>query len=321
MKESKLSIPTFQRRHHTFALCLSFVLTAALHLLAVSHAAAGEIEPRAYGNAPVGVNFLIAGYGHSQGGLSTDSSSPLMDAHIRVDKVILAYARTLDIFGNPGKLDVMLPYSDLSGNAMVFGAYRERSVSGLDDPRLRISVNFVGAPVLAVKEFAGWQQELLVGASIQVSAPFGQYDSDKLVNIGNNRWFVKPEIGISRAWNRVTLELSTGAFIFSDNTNYFGGKKLEQDPVSSSQAHVMYSFDRGMWAALSATYDYGGRSTVNGVKNNDLQSNSRLGATFSMPIDRNNSAKLYASRGVSTRSGTDYDLVGIAWQYRWGNGL
>lgn len=290
-------------------------------VLVASHADAGEIEPRAYGNSPVGVNFLIGVYAHSEGGLSTAASSPIQDAHLGMDTGILAYARTLDLWGTPGKIDVILPYSNLSGNAMVAGHYKERNVHGFHDPRFRFSVNFLGAPVLSVQEFAGYQQDLIIGASVQVSAPLGQYDPDKLVNLGTNRWFVNPDIGISKAWGDFTLELSTGVIFFSDNDDYYGGRVLEQDPVSSSQFHALYSFGKGYWAALSGTYDYGGRTTIDGMKGDDLQSNSRVGVTVVLPVNRNNSIKVTASTGVSTRTGSDYDLVGIAWQYRWGNGL
>lgn len=285
------------------------------------HADAGEIEPRSFGNTPVGVNFLIVGYAHSEGGLSTAASSPIEDAELSIDTGVLAYARSLEVWGKPGKFDVIVPYSDLSGTAMVAGEQKERNVSGLNDPLLRFSVNFFGAPVLSVQEFAGWQQDLIIGASVQVSAPLGQYDRDKLVNLGNNRWSVKPDLGVSKAWGEFTLELSSGVIFFTDNDDYFGGRNLEQDPVSTTQLHAMYNFGRGIWAALSGTYDYGGRTAIDGVRSDDLQSNWRTGVTFGLPVNRNNSIKLYASTGVSTRTGSDYDLIGIAWQYRWGNGL
>ena len=151
---------------------------------------------------------------------------------------VLAYARSLDVWGKSGKFDFILPYSQLSGSASVAGQQRERKVTGLDDPLFRFSVNFYGAPALSVKEFADYHQDLIIGASVQVSAPFGQYDKDKLVNLGDNRWFVKPGVGISKAWGAITAELSTGVFFFSENYNYFGGTRLKEDPVCSSQLHV-----------------------------------------------------------------------------------
>ena len=116
-----------------------------------------------------------------------------------MDTEILAYARSLNVMGKSAKFDMIVPYSDLSGSALVAGQPRERNVEGFNDPRFRFSMNFYGAPALSLDEFAKYQQDLIIGASVQVSAPLGQYDDTRLVNLGNNRWFVKPDIGISKA--------------------------------------------------------------------------------------------------------------------------
>jgi hypothetical protein len=300
----------------------SGVFTAIIALLFMAFQAdAGEIEPRAYVNTPVGINFLLVGYVYSDGGLLTAASSPIKDAQLKVHSAIIAYARSLDVLGKSGKLDVIFPYSQLSGDARVGGQERERDDSGLNDPRFRFSVNLYGAPAVSLEEFKDYKQDLIIGASVQVSAPFGQYDKNRLVNIGNNRWFVKPDIGISKAWGAIALELSTGVFFFSNNDDFFGGKTLEQDPVYSTQVHCTYSLGRGAWVALSGTYDYGGRTTIDGVRSDDLGKNSRVGGTLALPINRNNSVKLYASKGINTSTGPDTELFGLVWQYRWGNGL
>ena len=300
----------------------SGVIPAVIALLfAAAQTHAGEIEPRSYVNTPVGINFLLAGYSYADGGLSTAASSPIEDAELKMNTGVLAYARSLDLWGKSGKVDVILPYSQLSGSAMFEGQPRHRNVTGLNDPRFRVSVNFYGAPALSLQEFASYQQDLLIGASVQVSAPVGQYDPDKRVNLGNNRWFVKPDIGISKAWGALTLELSTGVFFFSKNDDYLDGKTLEQDPLYTTQLHVTYNLGSGIWAALSGTYDYGGRTTIDGVQRDDLENNSRVGATLALPVNRNNSIKLYASSGVYTSTGSDFDLLGIVWQSRWGQGL
>jgi len=294
------------------------ILMALMALLfATTLADAGEIEPRAYVNTPVGVNFLLAGYAYSNGDLSTPGASPLKDAKLTSHSGILAYARSLDVFGASGKFDVIAPYTDLSGTATVSGQPRERNVAGFNDPRCRFSVNFYGAPALSVEEFPDYRQDVLIGASVQVSVPLGQYDKSKLVNIGNHRWYVKPDIGISKQWGDFTLELSSGATFFTENKDYFGGNKQEQDPVYTSQFHATYNFGRGVWAALSGTYDNGGRTTVNGVRSADYQNNSRMGVTLALPVNRNNSVKLYASTAVHTTVGNDFDLLGIVWQLRW----
>ena len=295
----------------------SIVPNVVMFVMLSSNVIAAELEPRAYANAPVGLNFLAAGYVYSEGGLSTNSASPIQDAHLIIHNGVIAYARSLDVWGKSGKFDVIVPYSQLSGNALVGGTPKDRQVSGLNDPRFRFSINFIGAPALSMHDFANYKQDLIVGASVQVSAPLGQYDPSKLVNLGSNRWFIKPDIGISKAVDAFTIELSTGAFIFTKNNDYFGGGTLEQDPVFSTQAHITYSFKGGIWGALDATYDYGGRTTVNGVQNDDTQENSRFGATIALPLNRSYLVKLYTSTGVSIRTGSDYNLTGIIVQYRW----
>jgi hypothetical protein len=297
-------------------------LSVVIALLSLApFARAGEIEPRSFSNAPVGINFLIAGYAHSQGGLSTVASSPIEDAQLTMNTEVLAYARALDVWGKSGKFDVILPHSNLSGTAMVAGQPVGRHISGLNDPLFRFSTNFHGAPALSLQEFSKYKQDLIVGGSLQLSAPWGQYDPDKLVNLGSNRWFMKPNLGISKELGPLTFELSAGVFLFTDNNDYFKGSTLAQDPLYTTQLHTTYNFGRGVWAAVSGTYDYGGRTTINSIRKDDVQSNARVGATLALPVNTNNSIKLYASSGVATRIGNDYDLIGAAWQYRWGSGL
>ena len=178
-----------------------------------------------------------------------------------------------------------------------------------------------GAPALDLKDFRSYRQDLIVGASVQVSVPAGQYDPDRLVNIGSHRWWFKPELGVSKAVGPWTFELTAAATLFTDNNNFLGGQKRSQDPLYSSQANVIYTFPKGVWGSVDVTYYSGGRTTVDGERNFDLQKNWRVGATLAFPVDVHNSVKLYASSGVSSRTGNDFDLAGIAWQYRWGGGL
>ena len=296
----------------------------ALGLLAAAAACAAqaqEIEPRAYSNAPVGVNFVILGATYSTGALIFDPSVPITDAHLKTPAALFAYARVFGLGGKSAKVDVVVPYSWLSGNALYQGQPVERDVDGFADPKVRLSVNFVGAPALGLKEFAAYRQKLIVGASLQVSIPVGQYDSTKLVNLGTNRWAYKLEGAVSKARGPWTLECSAAVSLFGDNDDFFGGLTREQDPLYSFQAHGVYNFRSGVWLALDATYYTGGRTTVDGELNDDLQQNWRGGATLAIPVDRRNSVKLYASSGVSARTGSDYDLYGVGWQHRWGGGL
>ena len=296
-------------------------LLACAGLAIASRAAAQDIEPRTYSNAPIGVNFLIAGYAYTRGGLQFDSALDLTDAHLKTSNAVLGYARVFDLGGQSATLGVVVPYTGLSGTAVYQGDPVERSVTGFANPALRLCSNLYGAPALPLKDFRAWQQDVIIGACVAVSAPWSQYDPSRLVNIGTNRWTFKPALGISKTVGPWTIEAAAGATIFTVNKDFYGGNKREQDPVYSVQGHAIYGFRGGSWISVDATYFAGGRTTFNGVLKADLQQNWRVGATLAVPLDRLNSIKFYASSGLSDRTGNSFDLIGIAWQHRWGAGL
>ena len=283
---------------------------------------AQSIEPRLFSNAPIGLNFLIVGYTRSSGGVVLDASIPVEDAHMTANAPILGYARSLDISGMSGQIQFLVPYAWFSGQGLLAttGQVATRDVNGFGDPGARFTWNVHGAPALTAAEFGGYRQDLVVGVSLQVTAPYGQYDSSRLINLGTNRWSFKPEFGLSKALGRWILEGTGAVNVYTDNNDYFGGKHLSQDPLYSVQGHVVYRFPRGDWVSLDATYYTGGRTTIDGVEGNDLQSNSRYGLTGALPVNRQNSIKLYASNGLTTRVGQKFLLTGVAWNYRWSGG-
>jgi hypothetical protein len=290
-------------------------------VLATTGTHAQDIEPRAYSNAPVGMNFAIAGYAYTRGGLAFDPATRLTDPHLETNSAVLAYARVLDLWGKSAKFDVIAPFTSLSGTALFNGQPVSRDVDGFIDPRFRLSVNLYGAPALGLKEFRDYRQDLIIGASLQVQVPLGQYDPTRLINLGSNRWSFKPELGVSKALNAWTLEGKLATTFYTDNADFFGGQRREQDAVHSLQGNVIHNFASGVWASFDVTYYSGGRTTLNGVRGNDLQQNWRVGGSVAFPVDARNSVKVHLSSGISARTGNNFDAVGMAWQYRWGAGL
>lgn len=290
-------------------------------LLIIAEAEAQDLEPRAYTNIPLGVNFIVTGYACSAGGVLFDPSIPLDNANIKIHGTVLAYARSINVGGLSGKIDMILPYAWLSGTADFQGQPVSRDVSGLGDARVRMSVNFFGATALHLSGFKDYKQDLVVGASLQIYLPVGQYDPERLVNIGTNRFSFKPELGFSKTLGHMQLELTGGVTFFTVNNDFYQGKTMSQDLIVSLQGHFEYNFSRGIWAAIDGTYYWGGSTTVDEVEGNNLQKNTRLGCTLVLPFNLHHSLKLYFSTGVSTRTGSDFDLIGAIWQYRWGGGI
>jgi hypothetical protein len=316
-KPSKLRMNKTKSKFGQASICF----TAWLVLCLFGYQAnATDSDPRSYSNIPVGMNFLVAGYSHTAGNVAFAPSLPIKNAKINIDSAVLAYSRALDVFGKSGKVDLILPGVSLSGTAEVFGQPREREVGGFADPVARFYVNLYGAPALSIKEFADYEQDIIVGVSFAVSAPGGQYDEEKLVNIGTNRWSFKPEIGISKAWGPVTAELATGAYFFTDNNQPFRSDNQQQDPLFAAQGHLIYNFRPGIWAAFDANYYTGGLITTDGNSADNSLENWRMGGTLSVAVHRNHSIKVFGNTGIYSRTGGNFDTVGIAWMYRWGDG-
>jgi hypothetical protein len=141
------------------------------------------------------------------------------------------------------------------------------------------------------------------------------------VNLGTNRWYVRPELGASQAFGPLTMELSVGPTFFTDNTNFLNGHTRSQDPIVSGQAHAICDFGNGIWGSLDAQYWIDGSTAIDGQGNHNLERNWRFGGTLALPLSPNYSLKFFASTGVSARTNNNFDLIGILLQYRWGAGL
>lgn len=292
-------------------------ISIILFLVSIQSLTAQVLEPKLYANVPVGVNILFMGAGHTEGAIPGNQSLGLENPNLKINSAIFAYARSFDVLGHNAKFDLILPYSTLSGTAQQYGMDVSRNVRGMADAKARLTFNLLGAPSLSLQEFASYKQDTIVGVSIQATIPTGQYDSSKLINIGRDIWSIKPAIGISKRVSNYTFEFAADAEFYTTNDNFYGGIKREQDPIYSTQVHALYTFRRGMWLALGITYYVGGEYSNDGIGINKELKNSRMGMTFTMPINKQNSIKIFGSTGINTQYGSDFDGIAIAWQYSW----
>lgn len=295
--------------------------TWALLFASALPSAAQELEPGAYSVSPVGVNFLVATYNFSGGDVTFDPALPVEDAEATIHTTVFAYVRSVNVFGRSGNVGIVAPYSVGHLEGLYIGELAEVDRSGFRDPLVRFAVNLYGAPAMNLKGFASYRQRTNIGVSLVAALPLGEYDPTKLINLGSNRFSFKPEIGLSRALGKWTLELYGGVWLFTDNGDFYGGKSREQAPLGSAQVHVLYTLKPRMWLAVDANFYSGGRTKVDGRPNLDFQKNSRTGATFSFPLDRRQSLKLAYSRGAYTTIGADFTSLVAAYQYLWGSGL
>jgi hypothetical protein len=294
-----------------------FLLAVALLGALAGSGSAQEIEPRVYANIPVGMNFLAVGYSYSSGNVFMDPSLPIENLDAGLNIILARYIRSFNLFGAPAKFKAVLPWSSGHWDGVLDGDFQTRDTSGFADARLGLGVLLVGAPVLESSEFSTYEQEMVVGLGFSLVAPTGQYDPRKIINLGSNRWSFRSEIGLSKAFNKWTVEVAGGVWVYTDNGDFLGGNILSQDPFLVAKVNVVRSVRPGMWWAVGTGYGQGGRTFVNGDPRNTKQKNWRLSAMMVFPLSPTQGLSLTAASGRTFQAGADFDVVAIAYQFAW----
>lgn len=300
-------------RARTLWRCTIVALALALWSVASS---AQELTPRAYWPAPRGTQVGVIGYAYTDGNITFDPSIPIYEAETQVNGALLAYLRTFSLFGRSSNILVKLPYAWGKTEGLIGTEPASRKFSNFADLSVTVSVNLIGAPSMTVEEFQTFRADPhpILGMSIEVIAPTGDYSGTRLINTGANRWAIKPEFGFMYPLtDKLLLELEAGMWFFGDDDDFVVGKK-EQENIVTFETHLIRRFSPGFWISLDYTYYKGGRQTIDGDELIDIQSNSRIGGTLVKPLSRRQVIKLGYATGVRTRFGTDFDQFLLSYQ-------
>jgi hypothetical protein len=291
----------------------------AIPLLIFSIGAAGqELTPRSFWPAPHGTKILGLGYSYSTGDIVTDPSLPVSGVDSKINTGAAIYQQTLDLAGRSTNVQLELPYVFGTTSGELLGESARANYSGFGDLAATLSINILGAPTLTPAAFQALRlnPRPIVAASIRVVAPTGEYDPDKLINLGTNRWAVKAKLGyVQPLPHKTMLELGAGVWFFQDNRDFLGLTR-QQDPIGAFDASLIKRFKPGFWASLDASYYIGGRTTVDGIGRADFQRNFRAGISVAYPIRGRHAIKLGYSTGVVTETGGDYDNFLLSYFYR-----
>ncbi len=277
-----------------------------------------DLTPRTYWPAPRGTEIIVLGYAYQTGDVVTDPSLPIVGVDSEISSGVLAWQKTLGLFGRTTNFQIELPYADGTTRGDVEGLASRRDVQGFGDLAATVSINLKGAPSLEPDDFLTFRENprRIVAASIKVVAPTGQYDEDRVINIGTNRWAARVRLGlvepIAPKW---ILEMSVGTWFFQDNDEFVGTTR-EQEPITALDVSLIRRIRPGFWASLDATYYIGGRTTVDDTINADFQRNFRAGISLVYPLNPRHAVKLAYSNGLSTESGGDYQSVALSYVFR-----
>ena len=283
--------------------------------------AAQDLTPRAYFPAPVSTNAIVLIYAFATGEVLFDPTLPVTDVTAKIQSPVMSYYHAFNLAGRSANITGSIPFAAGNLRGKLVGEDRAIQRRGASDAVVRLGVNLRGGPARSAAEFVkGGRPRSLLGASVKVVLPTGQYDPARLINLGTNRWAFKPEP--SRWMGRVVIEGYGGVWFFTANDDFAGGAeglgaKRTQAPIGAWELHLSYDVNPRFWISLDANYWHGGRTSVNGVEGVTLQSNSRLGLTGSLPLTRRQSLKISYSDGLVIRAGGRFRILSAGWQYGW----
>ena len=285
---------------------------AIIAMTLFSHSAfAQEIEARRWAHLPIGTNIVSVAGVHSEGDVFLDPVLKIEDGEVNVDTAVTSFIHAFDLYGKTARLDVQLPYQKSKWSGLLNGEQRSVKRQGWADPFVRLSVNLLGAPALKGKEFRAYKvaqtTNTIVGASLGLRLPLGRYDEDKLFNIGNNRYVIRPQVGVVHTRDAWSYELTGSVNFYTDNDEFWQGQEREQDPLYVLQTHIVYTFKNRVWLSTALGYDYGGETSVDGIDKEDHKENAFFSASLGFPITKSSSIKL-AYVGGQTQENVGSDI-------------
>lgn len=292
-------------------------LTAATLMIAPLASLADNA--RDWQNTPINMNFLFGYYNLVDSNTPIDTALPIKGLSLNADVYIARYARSFDVDGRNTAIQVLQPYADVSASfddSRFFSGTKHNGGQG--DTQLVFAHNFFGGPALTAEQFAGWTPETFFSGAVFLTAPTGDYDKHRIINIGSNRWAFKPELAFGTPIGPTWLEFNGYASIYGDNNDYQGNSKLEQKPLYTIESHYSYTLNRALWVGLDATYNTGGETRVDGVDQDNKQENTLVGATLGFMLSPQFGGLVAYSDTVSERTGSpDVNTWTFRLQYVW----
>lgn len=300
-------------------------LLASILFIALAFTSPGfaeELEPRRWTHLPINTNFLGAGYAYTNADITFDPVLKIESAELDMHTWLAKYIRTFSLLNKTARFSILQAYQEGKWSGLLDGIATSVRRSGWTDTFVRFAVNLFGAPPLQGKEYVAYRSsqkvETLVGVALSVQLPTGEYMSEKLLNLGTNRFTFRPQLGFVHTRGKWSLETTGTVAIYTDNTDFFNGKKLEQDPLYTINSHLVYTFHPGVWASLSGGYDYGKRSTVDGDIKDDRKENLAWAASFGFPVNRHLGFKLaYIGIRPQRSTGNESDTVAVGLSAFW----
>jgi hypothetical protein len=299
-------------------LLLACLAVAVLH---VPEASAQFTDPHTYDNTPLGTNQLELSYAYVRSDTSIDTSLVITGAKLNLNQGIIDYTRYFGAFHRLMWAEASVPIGGLAGS--ISGTSIHGSITGAGDSSYQVAMLLKGGPALSVAQFENYKPTTILGASLTVTAPTGLYNPIKVLNLGSDRWFFKPELALSHPFGpnqKWQLDAYLNSYFYTANTSYHGTEILKQQPLPGVEGHISYSLNDNVWASLDTRYSFRGNTFVNGLDQDSGQRNFILGGEINVSINNRNSLLFEFADALVHRNGPALVGFSVKYDYTWGRG-
>lgn len=319
MRNKEVSVP--KTALHWIAITF---LGLGILLVPANDARAQDLESRRWSHLPIGMNILGTGVMATDGDIFFDPVMQIEDGTFQLYSLGSSYVRSFEWLGKSSRLDVKLPYVYGRWEGLVEGEYASIRRHGFGDPRLRLSMLLYGAPPLSGSEYMQYRAQhpvtTTIGAAVTVVLPWGEYFPDKLINLGGNRYVIRPALGLLHRRGPWEFEATTSLSFYQDNDEYFGNSLLERDSLWFLQGHVTRDLARGQWITLSGGLSYDGEYFINGASLDYTERTSFLSLAWGMALTRQQSIRIaYIKADTHVVLGSSTDNLLMSWSLAWTN--
>jgi hypothetical protein len=276
-------------------------------------------DAHTYDNTPVGVNQLETDYAFVHGNASLDPSLIVAGANLNVNEGTIGYTRYFDLFHRLAWVEAALPVGRLGGS--VSGTSIQSSIAGTGDSSYALGMLVKGGPALKGAQFDNYKPTTIVGVSVTFTAPTGLYNSDKILNLGSDRWSFKPEIALSHpfgAGQKWQLDAYANGYLYTDNTSYRGREILRQQPLIGVEGHISYSFNDSLWISSDTRYAFRGDQVVDGVDQHNAQQNLIVGSEMKISMNSQHSLLFEFAKAAVHHNSPSVVGVAVKYDYTWG---
>lgn len=274
---------------------LSFQPSLAAGLLLATQASVLAVGdgPRAYMLTPADSQILTA-YGlFLDGNQNLDPGATSRNLDLDVDVGVLQYTHSFSLFDNACGAFLIAPFGSTEGTFNFPRFSLTGKSSGLADIQLGGVFGLYGSPALEVADYLTYDPGFSLGLLAKLTAPTGEYDENKVINLGSNRWGL--QVGVPMGYylgesflddELTTFELLPSVFFFGDNSDPFRAGESSQDPLFQIEAHITRNLSRMVWVSLDANYQYGGETSTDGISGNDSRESFGLGGTIGVNLSK-----------------------------------